>query len=226
MSDALPAVMGRDPKQRWFQIDSKGESVAMYQVGNRLYAMKTVKQCNTCQSPYRSDIEMALIKGTSYRKIEEALPEGAKVGFRSIGNHYSRGHMPHDEMYRRLLVEERARELGLDTESQEMVIHDQILFARAVVSQGYMDLMEGNLKVSASDALAAANFLHKVEQLAGGQSVNLEAAIRLLRIYYDEIRAVVPPDMMAIIARRIEANPELAEARAQLEGRSEGDEEV
>ena len=94
----------------WYAVSSRGQSALMTRVGGRSYPAKVVLQCKTCTSPYRTQIENALLKSYGYAAIVKSLPEDANLNERNIMEHFQRGHLPLDESVRRVVIEEDARE--------------------------------------------------------------------------------------------------------------------
>src|SRR4051794_15249286 len=124
-------------------IQTEAPAPVKYKVGGQEYEMKMVKQCHTCSSPYRNDIEQAIINGYGYAGIARNLPEDANVTEENIGRHVRNGHMPLEQSLRHQILEDRARELGRNLETAGSAAVDSISFARMGIQQCYEDIAQG-----------------------------------------------------------------------------------
>lgn len=158
------------------------------------YALVSVPNCRTCQSPLRPDIERALVTGRSYSGIARQFPE-AGLSARNIGEHYRRGHLPvRDEALRRL-AEERAAQIARDIDEGAGVVVDQVLFARAVVQRSFERLASGDAEPDIREGLAAARLLTDFDDTA--TQVEAEALFVVLTAYVEEMEKIASPEQMA-----------------------------
>jgi hypothetical protein len=64
-------------------------------VRGREYEVKHVRQCDTCTSPHRSQIERTVMRGVTYADAARRFPEGdSRPSSRSVRQHFRRGHSP------------------------------------------------------------------------------------------------------------------------------------
>lgn len=170
--------------------DPVPDSAVMYRVGGRLYPMRREPRCNTCQSPYRQQVERAVLQGMSYRRIVESLPEDAGLTVYNVREHVARQHLPLDEFVKRAVIEERAQELGRDIESFQTTLADHITFARLGLQKAFERLVEGEVKPDLEDGIAFAQLLHKVG-LEEGSEADREAMEQAMLAYMEVLEEVL-----------------------------------
>jgi hypothetical protein len=170
--------------------DAPSQSVVMYQLGGRLYPMRSEPRCNTCQSSYRLEVEKKVLRGYGYTAIANSLPSDAGLSVSSIRAHFRNGHLPLDETVKRAAVEARASELGLDLEAHEQSLVDHITFAKVGVQKAFERVMNGDEEVTVSDGIALANLLARVEQTAQG-GVDSELMSEVFHAYMRAFVSVV-----------------------------------
>jgi hypothetical protein len=170
------------------------------------YALVSVPNCRTCQSPLRPDIERALVTGRSYSGIARQFPQ-AGLSARNIGEHFRRGHLPvRDEALRRL-AEERATQIARDIDEGAGVVVDQVLFARAVVQRSFERLALGDAEPDIREGLAAARLLADFDDT--GTQVEAQALFVLTKAYVDEMEKIASPEQMAEWAEACTNNAEV-----------------
>lgn len=192
--------------QAYFAAPAMGGSMLMTRVGGRTYPAHVNPRCRTCTSPYRTQIENALLKSYGYTAIVRALPEDANLTVRNVMDHFHNGHLPLDESVRRVVIEEDARERGLDIEGFESTLANHITFAKLGVQKVMQKMMDGELDPDISDGIAFASLLMKVEEQAG-EAFDTEALTRGFMVYMEAIRSVCSPEQMQEIANTIATNP-------------------
>lgn len=190
----------------WFATNGLGESAVMTRVGGRTYPQKTQTRCKTCMSPHRTAIENALLKSYGYAAIVRSLPEDADLNERNIMDHYRNGHLPLDETVRRVLVEEDAKERGLDIEGYESTLANHITFAKLGVQRVMQRFMAGELEPDLDHGIAFASLLLKVEEQAG-QDVDMEAVTQGFIVYMEAVRQVCDPAQVQAIGEAISTHP-------------------
>lgn len=190
----------------WYAVSARGQSALMTRVGGRSYPAKVVLQCKTCTSPYRTQIENALLKSYGYAAIVRSLPEDANLNERNIMEHFQRGHLPLDESVRRVVIEEDARERGLDIEGFESTLANHITFAKLGVQKVLQKMMDGELEPDISDGIAFANLLLKVEEQAG-EGFDTETLTQGFMVYMDALRQVCSDQQVQAVTDAIAANP-------------------
>lgn len=192
----------------WYAVPGRngGGGMLMTRVGGRTYPAKVVSQCKTCCSPYRTQIENALLKSYGYAAIVRSLPEDANLSTENIQQHYRRGHMPIDEAVRRVVIEEDARERGLDIEGYESTLANHVTLAKLGVQRVLQRMAEGELEPDISDGIALANLLLKVEEKAG-DDYDRVALTQGFVVYMQAIQQVCSPEQVEAITRSIATNP-------------------
>lgn len=192
-------------------------SAVVYRVGGRYYPLRTESRCVVCNSEWRTEIETALLKGRSYRVIEEGLEEDSGVTRRNIREHVKNGHLPMEVVSRTALIEERAKEMGRNLEDHAGSVVDQVTLARTVVQRTFERMAEGSMDWSVSDALKAADLLQKHE-LYEGSGMDAEAIFTAFRRMMESTAAVVNDEQMRAIGENMRHDPILQGVLARLDG--------
>ena len=211
-----------------FLTSEDGTSVATHRLGGRDYALKHVPNCRVCTSPIRLKIETAILHGLSIASIIKAIPEGHKtVSSKSIGRHW-RSHMPSNQTYQRILMEEYAREAGWDPEVHEGILANYITFARLGVQKVFMEMADGSLTPTIKEAIDMSKLLNDIESRAGG-AIDSQYFYNLFVTHYQAMVQEVDSVTLERIARRISSQQEYAGLLSQvsqtLEGRLSGPDE-
>lgn len=183
-------------------------SAVVYRLGGREYPLRSVPQCKVCQSHYRVEIERGLIKSYGYTAIHRSLPEQAKneLSIRNIQEHVTRGHLPVDESIRRVVMEARAREIGVSVEDAETALVDHISFARVGLQKVFSSMAEGRLEPDVKDGIAFASLLAKIEERAG-DGVDEEMVFNGFMAQLKAMRQVCSPEQMREIASLLHKDP-------------------
>lgn len=207
--------MRRDTPTQQFR-----SSMVQVRIGGRVYDAIYEARCNTCTHPARQLIEAEILRNNSYRAIarmysgtlvpavgggEEPLPE---IGYASIRNHFTSGHMPIGPATLRRLAEERAAEIGSNYEEACEQFVDHYVLAKAVVHRTHERLVMGEIEPEVKDGVAAAKFLADADAAAGG-GVDAEAWAEAMTIYFEEAQAIMPMDMWQRFTQRLAQNPVL-----------------
>jgi hypothetical protein len=123
------------------------DGVMLVRVGGRDYPAKQVKQCRTCRSKYRTQIEQGIIGGMTYRAIlanlVDPFDDHSHLGapsYTSIQRHVSQKHMPLPFSTQRKIIEDRAAELGKSVEEGEALLIDSISIHRSLIQKGFEDI--------------------------------------------------------------------------------------
>lgn len=201
--------------------DVPSQSVVMYQLGGRLYPMRSEPRCNTCQSPYRLEVEKKILRGYGYTAVANSLPDDAGLSVSSIRTHVRNGHLPLDETVKRAAVEARAVELGLDLEGHEQSLVDHITFAKVGVQKAFERVMNGDEEITVSDGIALANLLLKVDQnIQGG--VDSQLITEVFHAYMRAFMMVVTDErMQQQFARRLSSDPVMVSLYNRWQSNSE-----
>lgn len=179
--------------------------IVTYRLGGRDYPLRSVATCKVCNSEARLDVERALAAGATYASIA-AKTDGA-VTAQNVRNHFVGGHMPMEVEALRRLLERRAEEVGRDIEAGVEDLVDHVALARTVVRKAFEGVASGELRVSASDGLAAARLLY---QDGDGEVEEDKAAwVEAFMIYQDTARAMMGAEMFDEFGRALARNPVL-----------------
>lgn len=185
------------------------DGVMLVRVGGRDYPAKQVKQCRTCRSRYRTQIEQAIIGGMTYRAIlanvvtpyDDHSSLGAP-GYQSIQTHVSKKHMPLPFSTQRKIIEDRAIELGRSVEEGEALLIDGISIHRALIQKGFDRLNNGEIQVGMPDLLKALQLQQAAE---GGRDLSLDEDVwrDALMEYMSIVRRNVSADVLQKIGREL-----------------------
>lgn len=197
-------------------------SMVMVEVNGQQYPMKRLPTCYTCMSPYRRDIELALIEGQSYRSIAKDIAD-YEVQPRqpwphptpaSIRHHVQQNHMPLGPTAERALIEERAREIGRDLENYGSSLVDHVSANKLVIQRGMTSLARGDLKPTMGDLLTAIRTQQTIEQ-AAEDGVDSAAWQEALVAYMEVAQQFIPHDAIQAYGQALAKHPIL---RAMMSG--------
>ena len=186
-------------------------SVVMIEVNGQRYPMRTVQQCRTCMSPYRLEIEQAILEQRSYQKISDAVADREpgtlpNPGYQSIRDHVRKGHMPIGPTAERALVEARAEQIGRDIESYASGLADYRSVNQIIIQRGMDRLARGELKPSMSELLTAIRMEHSMET-ASDQGVDAQTWQEALLTYMEVAQAFIPPEHFQAYGQALAQNP-------------------
>ena len=216
MPEQEPLFNVEQPEEGPIVHHEESRSAVMYRLGGRMYPLKRVGQCKTCNHPMRSEIEQYVLNGYSYAFIERQLPEDNSISARAIADHVKRGHLPTSVAVRRAAVEQRAQEIGASISNHEGALVDQVTFARELVQQAYERLVNGKARVNMKDAVEAAKMLTALGMHEGSE-VDQEAWQEALFAYMESTSQVVTPEQMRAIGALIRDHPTLRAAFERLQ---------
>lgn len=209
MTEMVTDVMAEDdPKAVLTYIEVRG----------RRYPTKHVRNCKTCRSIHRHEIEAALINGDTYasvvRDVAEQFDYHSPLGtptYNSIFAHTRKGHMPLPYLAQRRAIEARAKELRKSVEEGEHNLIDGQLVAQAVMQRGYEMLNTGSLTPSMRDLLEAARLERDIAALQSEtDQMNEDAWREALTAYIDIVRQHVPAQVFQQINQAMALSPALA----------------
>lgn len=196
-------------------------SVVMVEVNGQRYPMKTVPQCRTCMSPYRLEIEQAVLEQRSYQKISDAVADREpgtlpNPGYQSIRDHVNKGHMPIGPTAERALVEARAQQIGRDIETYAAGLADYRSVNQIIIQRGMDRLARGELKPSMAELLTAIRQEHAMET-ATDEGVTQEAYQGAIIAYMEVAQAFIPPERFQEYGQALARHPVI---RALMSGQS------
>lgn len=194
-------------------------SVVMIEVNGQRYPMKTVQQCRTCMSPYRLEIEQAVLEQRSYQKISDAVADRdpgtlPNPSYQSIRDHVNKGHMPIGPTAERALVEARAQQIGRDIENYAAGLADYVSVNQIIIQRGMDRLARGELKPSMAELLTAIRMQHSIET-ASDDGVDAQAWQEALVAYMEVAQAFIPQEHFQAYGAALAQHPVL---RAMMTG--------
>lgn len=199
-------------------IATAGRSVITYRIGGREYPLKTNRQCKVCMSPYRFDIEEAIVAGRVYRKIVESLPEGADITIDNVKRHYYADHMPLSVSTTRQIVEDRARRVGKRIEDSIESLVDGITLAETVVQKTFERIASGEIQPGLGDGLRAATLLAQMGEYDQG-GVDQHAIVEAFIVYHESAQQFMTPEQFEAFGEMLDRNPVLKALAAKFEGK-------
>jgi hypothetical protein len=194
----------------------------MIEINGQRYPMKTIPQCRTCMSPYRLEIEQAVLEQRSYQKIADAVADRdpgtlPNPGYQSIRDHVNKGHMPIGPTAERALVEERAKQIGRDIESYAAGLADYRSVNQIIIQRGMDRLARGELKPSMAELLTAIRLEHSMET-SSEQGVDAQAWQEALVAYMEVAQKFIPQEHFQAYGSALAQHPVL---RAMMTGSRE-----
>lgn len=196
-------------------------SVMMVEVNGRKYPLKRVSQCRTCMSPYRMEIEQAVLEQHSYQRIAAAVADREpgvlpNPSYQSVRDHVNKGHMPIGPTAERALVESRAQQLGRDIEAHVSSLADYATVNEIIVQRGMERLSRGELKPSMSELLTAIRMQHAIESTSE-EGLDSAAWQQALVAYMEVAQQFIPVDHLQAYGAALAQHPVL---RAMMSGSS------
>lgn len=183
-------------------------------VDGRLFSLKSVQNCLTCQSPYRGAVEQALVTGRSYKSVIADLPPDAGLNERNLKEHFARQHVPLASEGLRRHREREAEERGQVVEAGAAAVADHVTFAKRLLGQVERRLAAGEIEPNVRDGLAAASLLSRVQEQAQGALTETDWLYAFSRIM-GITQEVVDRETFREIGDRLRADPELQELAAR-----------
>ena len=197
-------------------------SMVMTRIGGQDYPVRSEPTCKTCQSPHRQFIESELIKGRSYATIARSI-EGLEPGPKghptaeNLANHCKSQHLPIGHATQRRIIERRAIDLGRSIEHDQDTLADHVTVSQMIVQRGLEMVVDGALDIKGADVLAAAKFLHQVEQAAGGET-DAQVWMEALMVHLELAQKWMPPEALAGYSRDLNSSPVLKALAAKSRG--------
>jgi hypothetical protein len=176
--NVLEKRSGADLKKKWEQSDR----AALERRENEI-APETITspRCSVCQSEHREWIEIALIKGHSYKSIADRVPpdeDGKGIDRRSIANHYQH-HMDVERMVIRGELEAEARALQQNVEEGVQGALTDRGMLKVLARKAFDDVIKGVTTVEPKDLIQIIKLLHDLnENTANVKAEENEIALR------------------------------------------------
>lgn len=170
-------------KEKWRSEDRKAIADA-----EALIAPPVIKEprCHVCTSDYRLYIERQLLKGRSYRAIEQSVPNGPSR--KSISEHYKK-HMDLDSAAIRAILEEEASAIGQNFEEGVRGAVTMRGMLAVLIQKGYDDAMAGITTVEPKDLIQMAKLANDLNEGSGTAAV--EEARLAISIFKEALQNVL-----------------------------------
>lgn len=168
-----------------------------------LQGRTSVPQCHVCQHPNRDFIEAMLIKGATYKGLQERIPPAAgqnKLDRRSISNHH-KNHMDLQDAAMIAVLESEATLQSLDREEGIGDIVTKRAVLEVMLRKGYEDVVNGVSTVEPRDLIQLAKVLGEMDTHAG--QVGLDEARSQVQIFIQAIKNVCDLDTQSAIASEV-----------------------
>jgi hypothetical protein len=162
-------------------------------------------RCHVCQHPYRDWIETMLVRGMSFKGIQDRVPPPANSDYtlldrRSISNHYKK-HMDLQDAALRSIIESEAQLQGIN---QDEGVQDAIT-KRAVLEvalrKGYQDVLNGVTTVEPRDLIQIAKVLAEMD--THQYQMGLDELRAQVQIFIQAIKDVCDEDTRNAIASQV-----------------------
>ncbi len=193
-------------------------SIVTYRVGGHEYPMTTNRQCKVCVSPYRMDIEEAIVHGRTYQKIIDSLPEGNDLTRRNAQDHYLNGHMPLEVSATRQIVEKRAERIGKRIEDGAEALVDGITLLEVTVQKTFEGIANGSIKPDLADGVRAARILAQLGEYEDAGGVDQQAIIEAFMQYHETAQQVMAPEEFNRFGEMLDRNPVLKALASRFDG--------
>lgn len=206
------------------------DGLMLIKVGNRTYPAKHVKQCMTCRSKHRMEIERAVINGMPYamiiKEVVEPYADHSLLGsptLNSVMAHVNRGHMPIPFKVQRNIIENRASELGRSVEAGEKLLADSVAIQRTVIQRGFEMLNSGEISPTMNDLMKALQLQASLDADKGSSGVDEDVWRDGLIAYMEIVRHNVSADVFQRIGQEMAQSPVLQELASRRRGTVPGE---
>jgi hypothetical protein len=189
-------------------------ALATIRVNGRLYPVRSVPTCRTCQCKHRLAIEEGLVEGRAYKAILADLPDGHGLTERNVREHCVRDHLGVMDAAVRELQEQNATQRGEVVARGVEAVRGHHDFARSILGRVVDRLAKGELEPDIKDGLAAARLL---AMLDGGTDWESERNqyVEAFLVYVHEVQEMLHPDQVQEWARRVSGYPIIRELEEQ-----------
>lgn len=162
-----------------------------------------VPQCHVCQHPFRDWIEAMLVKGFTYKGLQDRVPpaEGQnKLDRRSISNHH-RNHMDLRDAAMVAIIEREANLQSIDREDGIGDIVTKRGVLEVMLRKGYEDILNNTTTVEPRDLIQLTKLLAEMDTHSG--QVGLDEARAQVQLFIQAIKDVCDLDTQAAIAAQV-----------------------
>lgn len=167
---------------------------------NDMFEVVSSSRCKVCQSKWRPNVDMMLIRGFSVRKIAESLQNsGEDISYRSVQRH-KESHLNLEKSAYRAIIDKHAEEYEKANAENEIRIISGKAYLDVFIQKGWDQLIYEDLNIDPKDVLKAIEL--REELMSGGYSVLEEKMMIQVRSMIQAIREIVPPDLHSAVAAR------------------------
>lgn len=168
--------------------------------GNELFDVFTSSRCKVCQSRWRVNVDMMLIRGFSVRKIAESLQAaGEDISYRSVQRH-KESHLNLEKSAYRAIIDKHAEEYEKANAENDIRIISGKAYLDVFIQKGWDQLIYEDFHAEPKDIIKAIEL--REELMSGGYSVLEEKMMLQVKSMVQAIREIVPPELHAEIAAR------------------------
>lgn len=193
---------------------------------NDLFEVVSSSRCKVCQSKWRPNVDMMLIRGFSVRKIAESLQNaGEDISYRSVQRH-KESHLNLEKSAYRAIIDKHAEEYEKANAENEIRIISGKAYLDVFIQKGWDQLIYEDLNLDPKDVLKAIEL--REELMSDGYSVLEEKMMIQVKSMVQAIQEIVPPDLHAAVAARAKeiAQGNILSLEAGVEKATVGDVEV
>jgi hypothetical protein len=193
---------------------------------NELFEVVSSSRCKVCQSKWRPNVDMMLIRGFSVRKIAESLQNaGEDISYRSVQRH-KESHLNLEKSAYRAIIDKHAEEYEKANAENEIRIISGKAYLDVFIQKGWDQLIYEDLNLDPKDILKAIEL--REELMNDGYSVLEEKMMIQVKSMVQAIREIVPPDLHAAVAARAKeiAKGDILSLESGVEKATVGDVEV
>jgi hypothetical protein len=147
-------------------------------------------RCHVCNHPHRDWIEAMLVRGATYKGIQDRVPPAKgyeKLDRRSVSNHH-KNHMDLQDAALLALIEEEAKLQGLNREEGVRDILSKRAVLEVAVRKGYEDILAGVTTVEPRDLVQITKLLAEMD--AQALQTGLDEARQQVQMFIDAIKSV------------------------------------
>jgi len=193
-------------------------SVATVKVAGHSYPAVTERNCLTCTSPFRWEIEEQILLGRTYARIVAELPKDASLSARNLADHFRNGHIPLQEATVQALVDDHAEKRGEALQPTVEAAVEHVDFARRLLSRVSERVLDGEIEPNIRDGLRAAEFIAKYDTT---EPVGADLFTQAFIVYFDTARQLMSDDQFIRFGKQLNDNELLSELQEEWHRRQQ-----
>jgi hypothetical protein len=167
---------------------------------NELFDVFTSSRCKVCQSKWRVNVDMMLIRGFSVRKIADSLQgAGEDISYRSVQRH-KESHLNLEKSAYRAIIEKHSEEYEKAAAENDIRIISGKAYLDVFIQKGWDQIIYEDFKLEPKDVIRAIEL--REELMSGGYSVLEERMMLQVKSMVQAIREIVPAEYHAAVATR------------------------